>query len=77
MLGREPQEVAKFLAKTAGLNKTMIGEYLGEREEFCIKVMHAYVDALDFANKDFDVALRYSSSHPSLPPDTAAPFSCR
>ena len=58
MLGKEPTEVAKFLAKTAGLNKTMIGEYLGEREEFCIKVMHAYVDALDFVGKEFDVAIR-------------------
>lgn len=58
MLGREPEEIAKFLAKTAGLNKTMIGEYLGEREDFCIKVMHAYVDALDFTGKDFNIALR-------------------
>ena len=60
MLGKEPHEVSKFLAKTAGLNKTMIGEYLGEREEFCIKVMHAYVDALDFVGKEFDVAIRYT-----------------
>lgn len=58
MLGKEADDVAKFLAKTAGLNKTMIGEYLGEREEFCIKVMHAYVDALDFVGKPFDVAIR-------------------
>lgn len=65
MLGREPHEVAKFLAKTAGLNKTMIGEYLGEREEFCIKVMHAYVDALDFVGKEFDVAIRYARTQPS------------
>lgn len=60
MLGREPEEVAKFLAKTQGLNKTMIGEYLGEREEVCLKVMHAYVDAMDFASMDFDAAIRYS-----------------
>ena len=60
MLGKEPVEVAKFLAKTAGLNKTMIGEYLGERDDLCIKVMHAYVDALDFASKEFDVAIRYT-----------------
>lgn len=62
MLGKEPHEVAKFLAKTAGLNKTMIGEYLGERDEFCIPVMHAYVDALDFVGKDFNVAIRYAIS---------------
>ncbi len=58
MLGRTPEEVAKFLAKTAGLNKTMIGEYLGEREEACLRVMHAYVDAMDFAGSEFDTAIR-------------------
>ena len=60
MLGRSPEEVAKFLAKTTGLNKTMIGEYLGEREETCIRVMHAYVDAMDFSGAEFDAAIRYS-----------------
>jgi len=69
MLGREPREAAKFLAKTAGLNKTMIGEYLGEREEFCIRVMHAYVDALDFQGRAFDVAIRSDlRGHPPPPP---------
>ena len=58
MLGRSPQEIAKFLAKTTGLNKTMVGEYLGEREDMCLKVMHAYVDAMDFAKSEFDEAIR-------------------
>jgi len=56
--GRAPEEVAKFLAKTSGLDKTMIGEFLGEREEGCLRVMHAYVDAMDFAGSDFDSAIR-------------------
>ena len=58
MLAREPEEVARFLAKTQGLNKTMIGEYLGEREENCLRVMHAYVDAMDFSGAAFDQAIR-------------------
>lgn len=58
MLGRTPEDVAKFLAKTAGLNKTMIGEYLGEREETCLRVMHSYVDAMDFTGSEFDTAIR-------------------
>src|SRR5690349_8117814 len=58
LLGQSPEDIAKFLAKTQGLNKTMIGEYLGEREEVCLKVMHAYVDAMDFTNSDFDAAIR-------------------
>ncbi|KAK9829453.1 hypothetical protein WJX72_005963 [[Myrmecia] bisecta] len=58
MLGRSGEDVAKFLAKTAGLNKTLIGEYLGEREDFCLKVMHCYVDAMDFEGAEFDAAIR-------------------
>ena len=58
MLGRDPGEVAKFLQKTSGLNKTMIGEYLGEREDEALKVMHAYVESLDFTGTDFDAAIR-------------------
>ncbi len=25
-----------------------IGDYLGEKDEFCVEVMHAYVDLVDF-----------------------------
>ena len=60
MLGQSPDEIAKFLAKTTGLNKTMVGEYLGEREDMCLKVMHAYVDAMNFADLQFDEAIRYT-----------------
>lgn len=41
-----------------GLDKTQIGDYLGEREDYSLKVMHAYVDALDFSGSDFDDAIR-------------------
>ena len=57
-MGQGPDEIAKFLAKTTGLNKTMVGEYLGEREDMCLKVMHAYVDAMNFAGLQFDEAIR-------------------
>jgi hypothetical protein len=36
--GRTPDDVATFLAKTQGLDKTCIGEYLGDREDFHLKV---------------------------------------
>ena len=51
--------VAPTRAQTAGLSKTMVGDYLGEREDFSLKVMHAYVDALDFVALDFDEAIRH------------------
>ena len=58
-IGHSPEDVASFLRNTAGLNATMIGDYLGERDEFPIKVMHAYVDALNFEGMDFGEAIRY------------------
>ncbi len=41
-----------------GLDKTMVGDYLGERDDFHIRVMHAYVDLLEFGDLDFDAAIR-------------------
>lgn len=59
MLGTEVQEIAQFLARTEGLDKTLIGDYLGEREDVNLKVMHAYVDAMDFLDMEFDQAIRH------------------
>ncbi|GIL58910.1 hypothetical protein Vafri_13917 [Volvox africanus] len=58
MLGPSPEDVAAFLTRTEGLDKTVIGDYIGEREEYCLKVMHAYVDAMDFTDLEFDAAIR-------------------
>ncbi|CAA6672300.1 unnamed protein product [Spirodela intermedia] len=54
-----PQEVASFLKVTGGLNKEVIGDYLGDREEFPLKVMHAYVDSFVFDSMDFGEAIRF------------------
>ena len=58
LLGDSPADVAHFLASTRGLDKTLIGDYIGEREDFNLKVMHAFVDALNFTNLEFDSAIR-------------------
>ncbi|KAI4367330.1 hypothetical protein MLD38_023080 [Melastoma candidum] len=58
-IGGSPEEVAAFLKNTAGLNETVIGDYLGERDEFPLKVMHAYVDSFDFKQKDFGESIRF------------------
>ncbi|XP_059647350.1 brefeldin A-inhibited guanine nucleotide-exchange protein 1-like isoform X2 [Cornus florida] len=54
-----PEAVASFLKNTAGLNEAMIGDYLGEREDFSLKVMHAYVDSFNFEGMDFGAAIRF------------------
>lgn len=54
-----PEAVALFLKNISGLNETVIGDYLGEREEFQLKVMHAYVDSFIFDEMDFGEAIRF------------------
>ncbi|KAJ1556021.1 guanine nucleotide exchange protein for ADP-robosylation factor [Cladochytrium tenue] len=41
-----------------GLNKVMIGEFLGEGDEENIAIMHAFVDEFDFSGMHFVPALR-------------------
>ncbi|XP_024985305.1 brefeldin A-inhibited guanine nucleotide-exchange protein 2-like [Cynara cardunculus var. scolymus] len=57
-VGNSPEEIADFLKNASGLNKSLIGDYLGEREDLSLKVMHAYVDSFDFKGMDFDEAIR-------------------
>ncbi|KAJ3265244.1 guanine nucleotide exchange protein for ADP-robosylation factor [Chytriomyces hyalinus] len=55
---RTPKDIASFLLHTEGLNKTMIGEFLGEGDEENIAIMHAFVDEMDFTHLPFVSALR-------------------
>ncbi|KAL3814904.1 hypothetical protein ACJIZ3_016172 [Penstemon smallii] len=57
-VGNSPEEIAAFLKNASGLNKTLIGDYLGEREDLSLKVMHAYVDSFEFQGMEFDEAIR-------------------
>nr|ODN91502.1 guanine nucleotide exchange protein for ADP-robosylation factor [Cryptococcus depauperatus CBS 7855] len=53
-----PQVIARFLLNNDGLNKAMIGEYLGEVDENNVATMHAFVDMLEFSGMKFTDALR-------------------
>ncbi|XP_034700058.1 brefeldin A-inhibited guanine nucleotide-exchange protein 5 isoform X2 [Vitis riparia] len=53
-----PASVAQFLRNTPSLDKAMIGDYLGQHEEFPLAVMHAYVDSMKFSGMKFDTAIR-------------------
>ncbi|KAL5073788.1 hypothetical protein RYX36_012772 [Vicia faba] len=57
-VGNSPEDIAAFLKDASGLNKTLIGDYLGEREDLSLKVMHPYVDYFDFQGMEFDEAIR-------------------
>jgi brefeldin A-inhibited guanine nucleotide-exchange protein len=55
---KEPRDIAVFLLKTDGLDKSVIGEFLGEGDEHNIAIMHAFVDEMDFTNTRFVDAMR-------------------
>uniref|UniRef100_A0A2K6MXJ9 Cytohesin 1 n=1 Tax=Rhinopithecus bieti TaxID=61621 RepID=A0A2K6MXJ9_RHIBE len=53
------EDIAQFLYKGEGLNKTAIGDYLGERQdEFNIQVLHAFVELHEFTDLNLVQALR-------------------
>ncbi|KAL1193725.1 Brefeldin A-inhibited guanine nucleotide-exchange protein 5 [Cardamine amara subsp. amara] len=58
LVERNPSSVAQFLRSTSSLNKVMIGDYLGQHEEFPLAVMHAYVDSMKFSEMKFHSAIR-------------------
>ena len=53
-----PEDIAAFIIQTEDLDKSMIGEYLGEGETQNIAIMHAFVDSMDFTRRRFVDALR-------------------
>ncbi|KAK9274482.1 hypothetical protein L1049_021730 [Liquidambar formosana] len=53
-----PASVAQFLRSAPSLDKAMIGDYLGQHEEFPLAVMHAYVDSMTFSGMKFQTAIR-------------------
>lgn len=58
ILENTPESIAKFLLEGEGLNKTAIGDYLGERIEFNMKVLDSYVNLHNFSDLILVQALR-------------------
>lgn len=58
LLGTSSKEIAEWLLTDERLDKTFIGEYLGENDDHSKEVMYAYVDSINFANTDIVAALR-------------------
>jgi cytohesin len=58
LIKETPIGVAAFLYKGEGLNKTMIGDYLGERHDFNEAVLKSFVELHDFTDLILVQALR-------------------
>ncbi|KAM1155417.1 hypothetical protein ACFX13_026906 [Malus domestica] len=54
----DPKTLAYFFRYTPGLDKTMIGDYLGDPDEFHIKVLKEFTGAFGFSGMNLDSALR-------------------
>ncbi|KAI5644122.1 sec7 domain-containing protein [Phthorimaea operculella] len=59
LLGTSTKEIAEWLLTDERLDKTYIGEYLGENDDHSKEVMYAYVDSMKFASMDIVAALRH------------------
>ncbi|ODQ68350.1 hypothetical protein NADFUDRAFT_54895 [Nadsonia fulvescens var. elongata DSM 6958] len=53
-----PEDIAEFLLTCDGLDKAVIGEYLGEGDPTNIAIMHTFVNLMDVNNMNFVDALR-------------------
>lgn len=59
LIGPSVQDVAQWLLSDERLEKTIIGDYLGENDDHCKSVMCAYIDAMNFIDMDIVAALRH------------------
>lgn len=58
LLKHTSTDIAQFLYKGEGLNKTAIGDYLGERDDFNLQVLHDFVELHEFTDLNLVQALR-------------------
>ncbi|XP_076458331.1 cytohesin-1-like isoform X1 [Babylonia areolata] len=58
LVANTPEEVARFLFRGEGLNKTAIGDYLGEKNDFNMAVLKAFVNLHEFSDMILVQALR-------------------
>ncbi|XP_055805575.1 ARF guanine-nucleotide exchange factor GNOM-like [Solanum dulcamara] len=55
---RDPKSVAYFFRYMTGLDKNLIGDFLGSHEDFYTEVLHEFAGTFDFRDMNLDIALR-------------------
>ncbi|XP_077574761.1 cytohesin 4b isoform X2 [Stigmatopora nigra] len=58
LLEMSPRCIAEFLYKEEGLNKTAIGEFLGDRDDIHLQTLKAFVELHEFSDLNLVQALR-------------------
>ncbi|CAM8909087.1 unnamed protein product [Rhodiola kirilowii] len=54
----DPRSVACFFRYTISLDKNVIGDFLGNHDEFCVQVLQEFAKTFDFEGMSLDGALR-------------------
>ncbi|KAI3961534.1 hypothetical protein MKX01_001270 [Papaver californicum] len=54
----DPQSVALFFRYTLGLDKNIVGDFLGSHEEFWVQVLQEFARSFNFQDMNLDIALR-------------------
>ncbi|KAL8229179.1 hypothetical protein R6Q57_014079 [Mikania cordata] len=54
----DPLSVACFLRYTSGIDKNLVGDYLGNHDRFCVDVLQEFAKTFDFQDMNLDTALR-------------------
>lgn len=58
IIGPDPWDIAQFFHQEDRLDKAVVGDFLGDGDAFCKKVMYAFIDQMNFAGMKFLQALR-------------------
>lgn len=59
LLGTTIEDIATWLHEEQRLDKSVVGDYLGENDDHSKAVMCGYIDAMDFVDMDIVAALRH------------------
>ncbi|GLJ15134.1 hypothetical protein SUGI_0247540 [Cryptomeria japonica] len=54
----DPHSVACFFRYTSCLDKNLVGDFLGNHDEFCVQVLQEFSKSFDFVDMSIDTALR-------------------
>eukprot|EP00250_Pteridium_aquilinum_P019517 c24462_g1_i2 orf=823-4416(-) len=54
----DPSSVAWFFRSTTGLDKIILGDFLGDPDEFALQVLEEFTRTFDFQDMSLDVAMR-------------------
>jgi len=66
-LSKEPDKIATFLKETKGLDKTKIGEYIGDRSPMSATILEHFVNSFNLTGMELDLGLRHFLSFFRIP----------